>query len=325
MATKKNRCLTATFVVCALIGGASLASAQATRTWVSGVGDDVNPCSRTAPCKTFAGAISKTAAKGAINVLDPGGFGVVTITKSISIEGQNSLSAVLGAGTNGIIINAAGTDVVTLRGLVIDGFGTGLNGIRILNASVVHIENCTIQNFVNRGIDVENTAGPVQVFVRDTIIRNNFLGGAGTPGISGGVLLRPTASGSVKAFFDNVHIDQNEFGLRAENNSQVNVYNSSANDNVLFGFIAVASAGVGAPSVINIEQSSASFNSTGVRSDGTGATIRLSRTQVVSKSSTGILAASGGALLSHQNNSINGNGTPAGSSEGAATSNVGQQ
>ena len=66
----------------------SLAHAQATRTWVSGVGDDANPCSRTAPCKTFAGAISKTAAGGEINVLDPGGFGAVTITKSITISSR---------------------------------------------------------------------------------------------------------------------------------------------------------------------------------------------------------------------------------------------
>ena len=68
------------------------AAAQATRTWVSGTGDDANPCSRTAPCKTFAGAISKTAAGGEISVLDPGGFGAVTITKSISIvsEGQEA-------------------------------------------------------------------------------------------------------------------------------------------------------------------------------------------------------------------------------------------
>jgi hypothetical protein len=64
-----------------------MAQAQATRTWVSGVGDDANPCSRTAPCKTFAGAISKTAPCGEISVLDPGGFGAVTITKSITING----------------------------------------------------------------------------------------------------------------------------------------------------------------------------------------------------------------------------------------------
>src|SRR5205809_5695698 len=83
----------------------SLAQAQATRTWVSGVGDDANPCSRTAPCKTFAGAISKTAGGGEISVLDPGGFGAVTITKSITIDGTGMLSSILAASTTGIIIN----------------------------------------------------------------------------------------------------------------------------------------------------------------------------------------------------------------------------
>src|SRR6266852_6030670 len=100
-----------------MILGASLASAQATRTWVSGVGDDVNPCSRTAPCKTFAGAISKTAPGGEIDVLDPGGFGTLTITKSITIDGGGGIvGSVLASGTNGIVIVAnASTDIVTLR------------------------------------------------------------------------------------------------------------------------------------------------------------------------------------------------------------------
>src|SRR6187401_640852 len=100
------------------------ASAQATRTWVSGVGDDANPCSRTAPCKTFAGAISKTAAGGTINVLDPGGYGGVTITKAITIEADGDFAGITHSGTSGIIVNAGVNDVVTLRGLTIDGFGT---------------------------------------------------------------------------------------------------------------------------------------------------------------------------------------------------------
>src|SRR6188474_1823396 len=108
------------------------AHAQATRTWVSGVGDDANPCSRTAPCKTFAGAISKTATNGEINVLDPGGFGGVTITKSITISSENFEAGVLVSGTNAIIINATTTSNVVLRGLDIEGLGTGLVGIKVL-------------------------------------------------------------------------------------------------------------------------------------------------------------------------------------------------
>src|SRR2546422_3909358 len=102
-------------------GGASPAAAQATRTWVSGVGDDANPCSRTAPCKTWAGAISKTATNGEINALDPGGFGAVTITKAITIDGGGFLAGVLVSGSNGINVQAPSTDVVTLRNLDING------------------------------------------------------------------------------------------------------------------------------------------------------------------------------------------------------------
>src|SRR6204780_3913897 len=117
--------MTKSSLLSALLGALFLAGlaiapahAQATRTWVSGVGDDANPCSRTAPCKTFAGAISKTAAAGEINVLDPGGFGAVTITKSISIINDGVGEAgVLVSGTNGIAISAAATDKVILRGL----------------------------------------------------------------------------------------------------------------------------------------------------------------------------------------------------------------
>src|SRR5580658_5116936 len=108
---------------------ATPAWAQATRTWVSGVGDDANPCSRTAPCKTFAGAISKTAASGEINVLDPGGFGAVTITKAITIANDGVGEAgVLVSGTNGIVITAPG-GIVNLRGLVINGLNTSINGV----------------------------------------------------------------------------------------------------------------------------------------------------------------------------------------------------
>src|SRR6201987_6097283 len=121
------------------------AQAQATRTWVSGVGDDVNPCSRTAPCKTFAGAISKTAASGEINCLDPGGFGAVTITKSIIISCEGVEAGVLVAGTNGIAVNGASTDIVYLRGLDLEGLGTGLSGILFIGSGVLHVEHCIIR------------------------------------------------------------------------------------------------------------------------------------------------------------------------------------
>src|SRR5262245_61927828 len=132
----------------------SVAQAQASRTWVSGVGDDANPCSRTAPCKTFAGAISKTANCGEISVLDPGGFGAVTITKSVTINGDGTLAGILASLVNGVIVNATANDVVTLRSLSINGFCNGINGVRFLAGKHLKIENCTIYGFATHGIDM---------------------------------------------------------------------------------------------------------------------------------------------------------------------------
>lgn len=159
------------------------ANAQATRTWISGVGDDANPCSRTAPCKTFAGAISKTATGGEINCLDPGGFGAVTITKSITLDCKNVNGSVLASGTQGIIINNSGA-VVRIRGLNINGAGTaaGTNGISIVNASRVNIEDVVIDGFAQSGISL-GTNSATSVFVSNTTIRNvagNAIGGVPT-------------------------------------------------------------------------------------------------------------------------------------------------
>ena len=137
--------------------------AQATRTWVSGVGDDANPCSRTAPCKTFAGAISKTAAGGEINVIDPGGYGGVTITKSITINGGGSFASVLVSGTNGIIVNVGSTDVVTIRNVSINGVGAGLSGIKMIGAGSLFVENVDIHQFTDKGIDFQPN-GIAQLF-----------------------------------------------------------------------------------------------------------------------------------------------------------------
>src|SRR6187401_872674 len=149
---------------------AAPAYAQATRTWVSGVGDDVNPCSRTAPCKTFPGAISKTATNGEINCLDSAGFGTVNITKSITIRCKGVIGGILAAGTTGIIVNSA-TARVILDGLHINGAGTGITGIRIIAAQKVWIMNTKIQGFLNNGINVE--AANSHTFVNDSFIINN--------------------------------------------------------------------------------------------------------------------------------------------------------
>jgi hypothetical protein len=163
------------------------ANAQATRTWVSGVGDDANPCSRTAPCKTFAGAISKTAAAGEINVLDPGGFGAVTITKSISITSTFE-AGVLVSGTNGIVVSLpASTDRVLLQGLDIEGLGTGLDGVKIIGSGTTTIVNCQIRHFTGNGVNLVGTSG-ARAVIKDSVITNNaggfnISGAGGVPNI----------------------------------------------------------------------------------------------------------------------------------------------
>ena len=159
------------FVCMAFVTASTTAFTQATRTWVSGVGDDVNPASRTAPCKTFAGAISKTAAGGEINVLDPGGYGAVTITKSITIDGGGTIASILSSSTNGVIVNAGPEAIVVLRHLNINGAGTGINGIRILSAKKVIIEDCTLSNFTQKGVEV-NTTEPCTVMLSNVTVHN---------------------------------------------------------------------------------------------------------------------------------------------------------
>jgi hypothetical protein len=137
--------LVASAVAVAMLALPQVASAQSNRTWVSGVGDDANPCSRTAPCKTFAGAFSKTATNGGINCIDPGPYGSVTITKSIVIDCRFALASVLVSGSNGITINAPDGHVV-LRNIDIDGIatpGTGFAGIKIQAAASMHVEDVT--------------------------------------------------------------------------------------------------------------------------------------------------------------------------------------
>ncbi len=284
----------------ALLVFASPAAAQATRTWVSGVGDDANPCSRTAPCKTFAGAISKTAAGGEINVLDPGGFGAVTITKSISISAEGFEAGVLVSGTNGIIINAAATDVVTLRGLDFNGLGTGLAGIKVLSAGVVSIEKTTIDNFTNAGIDIENTSGTIVVSITNCILRNN------SANTAGGILIKPAAGAFANVVVDNVSLLRNRFGLRAEDRSTVTVTNSTANGNTTNGFLAFSSA---AATVVNLTTTESVNNtSAGVRADGAAAVVRINDT-TISGNSIGLQTVNSGQIKSFGTNRVVGNTT----------------
>jgi hypothetical protein len=193
------------------------AQAQATRTWISGVGDDANPCSRTAPCKTFAGAISKTAVDGQIDCLDPGGFGALTITKSITIDCHEVFGSILVSGTPGIVIATDSAPNVRIRNMSFTGLGTGTVGIRIIGGTAstkVYIQDCWIDDFSSRGISDERTNGG-SLFVGNTQIQN-MVGAA--IGIAGG--------SAVQVSLDNVRALGSGFGVALATNSKVTITRS---------------------------------------------------------------------------------------------------
>lgn len=292
-----------TFAVLLIAGPAMFG--QATRTWVSGVGDDVNPCSRTAPCKTFAGAISKTAAGGEISVLDPGGFGTINITKSITINGTGTLGGILSSGTNGVIVNGAGI-IVNLINLSING-GTptspGINGIRIINGARVNVENCDILNFRNVGILDERTTAGITV-VRNTRIINSIAFGGNTTTM--GIRLLP-ASGVAANFLScddctiSGHTLSNSFGVHVSQGGKASITRSVITGNTR-GVTAVSTTGTGE---ITITDSDLSGNVIGARAAANG-TVNLSGT-TISGCTTNGLEFAGGTIASFGNNSIAGN------------------
>jgi hypothetical protein len=272
---------------------------QATRTWVSGVGDDANPGSRTAPCKTFAAVLPLTEAGGQIDALDSGGFGTVTITKSVTIDGGSNLASILTAGTPAIIIAAGDADVVTLRNLRLQGLnGTGnpgTYGIRIVSAGEVHIEDCVIQNFGNVGIDWESTTSGGKLFVSNTEILNN---------LGGGLLMKPSgvpATGTL----DHVFALDNLFGFKAQEGADVTITNSVASGNTQDGFQTVTSTGA---AHMHLESDLASENQqNGISSEGVNSQITMTEVTTVGNWLEGLATASGGGVLSFGDNQFGDN------------------
>ena len=251
---------------------ATTAQAQASRTWVSGVGDDVNPCSRTAPCKTFAGAISRTAAGGEISALDPAGFGSVVITKSITISGDGTLAGILNASTSGVIVNAAGI-VVVLRNLSLSAVAPtqpGTYGVRIIAAANVVIENVTIEgNRGTPGVGVSvNTAADTKVLLRNVGIRNSDTG-----------VLVTTTAGTAQVMMERVSIQNTDTAVSVDSGATVEINGSSIN-----------------------------FNGVGVTATTATSTVRLSDS-TISMNTTGLSTAAGGQIISYNNNRLRGNTT----------------
>ena len=303
----------AAFVLAAFTLSGS-AFAQATRTWVSGVGDDVNPCSRTAPCKTFAGAISKTAAGGEINVLDSGGFGTVTITKSITIDGQGAYASILASSTYGVTVNGAGVNVI-LRNISINGAGSGsisgIHGIRFLNGSSLTLENVQIFGFTQNGIDFTPSA-TAELFVSNSTINN-------MPNATfGAVRIKPGAGASVMASFDNVKLLNSNFGLRIEDRVTANVSNSVITGNGNNGLLAITTAAAAELSVDNsiISNNGSSVIHAGINSNGSLSTVNIAN-NTITNNGTGLLSVAGGDIISLGNNNVTGNGT-----DGSPTSTV---
>jgi hypothetical protein len=281
---------------------ASMAQAQATRTWVSGVGDDVNPCSRTAPCKTYAGAISKTAKDGEISTLDPGGFGAVTITKSITINGGGGgqgYGSILASLVNGIIINITdAADVrksVRLDWLNINGASTGLDGIRFLAGNSLHIENCLIDGFTGDGIDASFSAANTATVlsVHNTTIRNC---------VGSGIKTNAASGGKINTAINDVHITKCGVGIDQANGTIGSVHNSQ----VSLCTTGIQTAEPTSGSIVNIDSTTIS-NNTGVGVNVVGGSrARIARCNIFQNGTSLAPAAS---VDSGGNNNIVGNGT----------------
>jgi hypothetical protein len=215
------------------------AHAQATRTWISGVGDDANPCSRTAPCKTWPGAIAKTATGGEIDALDPGGFGALTITKSITLDGGGGqVASTLVSGTAGMTVNAAG-GVVIIRNVRFNGLlnsgSPGTTGISIVAAAVVVVEKCEVFGFSAAGIGATVSTGTLALKVQQTNLNNN----------GGGIGIKPSGGAIVNASIERTHADANTgAGIKVDGtnggSSNVAITDSSVSVNNSLGVNAVS-------------------------------------------------------------------------------------
>jgi len=281
----------------------SASHAQAPRTFVSGLGDDGNSCSRTAPCRTFARAIVATAAGGEVIALDSAGYGTVTISAAVSLVSPPGVYAGIAVSSgNGINIIANDGDTIVLRGLTIVNQGSNGHGILFHSGGRLHVEGCVVNGF---NIGIPNSSGlaflgPGNLQVKDSFFRGN----------TQGILVLPPA-GSAFGSIDNVRFEGNTgAGLNVHEGATVTVRNSVSSGNV-GGFTAFSESS--APAELNIENCVASNNTTGVSSATTStgaATVRLSNSTVTNNFNFGILVfASPAVFLSRGNNTIEGNAT----------------
>jgi hypothetical protein len=285
---------------------AAPASAQATRTWISGVGDDVNPCSRTAPCKTWAGAISKTAAGGEIDCLDPGGFGSVTITKSITLdcsEGEGgSAGGILNSGVPGVIINdVSSTGIkVYLRNLSIDGAGTtvGTYAVRFLSGKSLTMQNVLINNQGTGGVPAvsfEPSAASVgaKLVMKDVFISNT---------LGNGVQFTSVGGVAIGGILDNVTISDTNMALEVNDGATVTVINSNLSYNYGRG-VEANSVGGTIGETLNLDGVTIAGNLNVGVAALVGATVRISNSGIYGNSQ-GLKTNGGGTIQSFTNNRL---------------------
>jgi nitrous oxidase accessory protein NosD len=244
--------------------------AQAQRVFVSATGSDSNPCTFASPCRGFQHAHDVAAAGGEIDVLDPAGYGALTIGKSISIQGHGFSGITVASGANGITINAPSSSVINLRGLLIDGAGVGTYGIQFNVGASLNVQDCVIRN-LDTGIDFfPSTAS--KLFVSDTIVSDNPAGV--------GILVLPNGSVSIAAFFNHVEVDNNGAGVSA-NSSQtyVAIRDSSISGNVA-GVVGQSSA------TVRLSHSTITGNGTGWAAN-TGGTVSSTRDNLIDNNTLG--------------------------------------
>jgi hypothetical protein len=276
------------------------ANAQFVRTFVSTVGDDLAACSRAAPCKTFAGALSKTGLGGEITCLDAGGYGSVTITKSITLNCEGVAGSILGtSGIISVVINAGTTGDVALRNINMLGNGAPAS-IRISSARTVTVQNVRISDFAGEGVHVLPSANAMSLYVRDSHIT----------GVATGIAL-VSSGGAVKAQIDNTRIDGIGTGLKVDS---PNVVASISNSVITNSTTALLANGAG---TINASRNIIARNTTGARVGVSGGAINLSQ-NAFDDNTTAITFVAGGIVSSAGDNGII--GPPGQAPNGAAIS-----
>jgi hypothetical protein len=301
--------LFATVLVCPLVSD----PAQAQRVFVSATGNDGNPCSFAAPCRSFQHAHDVSAANGEIDVLDPGGYGPVTITKAISIQGHGFSGISVPSGGTGITINPTvglSTTAVHLNGLLIEGSQVGATGIAFLSGASLTVENCIVRNLTGDGLGfVPSATNPQKLAVSNSYFNDNFNGISFDP--RNVAAAQPiTASIDRTGFYNNLSIGLWVFGADGVGTLTVAVTDSTAANNGLDGF-AVQSAVNQSATNLSLTHVLIEGNKTGV-AVGSNATLWLAQSTLTGNTTAGFNN-TGGTLNTFQDNYSTKNGSNTGS------------